>query len=188
MALIAVLVFGMAAAGPAKADHPATLEETLHLCTTCHGEKGASNDPMFPILAGQEFYYMYVQLKDFKSGLRESDVMSKVVADMKKSELKAVAQFFSEQQWPNIGFRPDPAQAIKGETATNAGQCVQCHRGGYEGDSRVPRLAGQLPEYLKKTMLDFKAKARMNSPAKSSLLHSYDDDDIAAMAEFLGGL
>ncbi len=28
-----------------------------------------------PILAGQEFYYLYVQLKDFKSGLRKNAVM-----------------------------------------------------------------------------------------------------------------
>jgi cytochrome c553 len=46
-------------------------------------------------------------------------------------------------RWYNIGFKADAAKAAKGETATAAGQCVQCHRGGYEGDSRIPRAAGQ---------------------------------------------
>ena len=74
-----------------------------------------------------------------------------------------------------------------GETSAAAGQCVQCHLGGYEGDSRIPRLAGQYLEYLKNTMLDFKNKIRNNSPAKGSLLVSYSNDEIAAMAEYLAG-
>ena len=36
-------------------------------------------------------------------------------------------------------------------------------------------------------MLDFKNKIRNNSPAKSSLLVSYSNDEIAAMAEHLAG-
>ncbi|PCH82481.1 MAG: hypothetical protein COC02_05590 [Rhodospirillaceae bacterium] len=76
--------------------------------------------------------------------------------------------------------------AAKGEKAASAGQCVQCHLGGYEGNSRIPRLAGQHPKYLKKTMIDFKNKVRTNSPAKSSLMVSYDDADIEAMSDFLG--
>jgi cytochrome c553 len=65
--------------------------------------------------------------------------------------------------------------------------CVQCHLGGYEGDSRIPRLAGLQPEYLKKTMLDFKTKARANSPAKGSLMASYSNEDIEALADFVAG-
>ena len=76
--------------------------------------------------------------------------------------------------------------AAKGEKAAVAGQCVQCHLGGYEGNSRIPRLAGQYPKYLKKTMTDFKNKERTNSPAKASLMVSYDDADIEAMSDFLG--
>jgi cytochrome c553 len=36
-------------------------------------------------------------------------------------------------------------------------------------------------------MLDFKNKIRNNSPAKGSLLVSYSNDEIAAMAEYLAG-
>jgi len=35
-------------------------------------------------------------------------------------------------------------------------------------------------------MIDFKNKVRTNSPAKSSLMVSYDDADIEAMSDFLG--
>lgn len=177
------LVFGPPAA---KADEYAAILDKLELCVGCHGEKGASTDPKYPILAGQHLYYLYVQLKDFKSGLRKAEEMTAMSADLEKAEMLSMAKYFSEQKWPNIGFRADPAKAARGETAAAAGQCVQCHRGGYEGDSRIPRLAGQHPQYLKKTMLDFKHKKRMNSPAKSSLMKSFEEADLAAMADFIG--
>ena len=159
----------------------------LKQCVSCHGVAGKTLQPDFPILAGQHFYYLYVQLKDFKSGTRKNEIMSPIVADLTKSQMKLLAKFFSKQQWPASAFQPDSATAAKGETATGAGQCVQCHLGGYEGDSRIPRLAGQHPEYLLKTMVDFKHKKRLNSAAKSSLLESYSEDDIKAMSEYLAG-
>ena len=127
-------------------------------------------------------------MRDFKAGRRASEVMEEIMAEFDRDEMKTLAEFFSEQPWPNIGYRADPARARQGLVATVAGQCVQCHLGGYEGDSRIPRLAGQHPEYLERTMLDFKSKYRLNSPAKSSLIESYSAEDIAGMAEFLGGM
>ncbi len=156
-------------------------------CAVCHGENGATLQPVIPILSGQHFYYLYVQLKDFKSGLRKNNIMGPIASQLKKSQMKLLAKYFSEQDWPDLGYRANSAAEIQGETATGAGQCVQCHLGGYEGDSRIPRLAGQHPEYLLKTMTDFKTKKRLNSAAKSSLLVSYSDDDIKAMSEYLAG-
>ena len=161
---------------------------TVAVCTTCHGENGLPSDPAIPIIWGQEFYYLYVQLKDFKSGLRASPVMSVVVENLSRERMKALAQHFADRKWPGTGFRATDAEVAKGERATIAGQCVQCHLGGYEGDSRIPRLAGQQVGYLARTMADFKNKVRLNSAAKGSLLASYSDEDIAAMAHFLGGL
>ena len=185
---IIAAVLSLAFSFGARADEFAAIRDKLDLCAACHGENGASSQSKFPILAGQHFYYLYVQLKDFKSGLRQSDIMTPMVQDFDKADMQALAQFFSQQAWPNIGFRADPAQAAKGETAAAAGQCVQCHLGGYEGNSRIPRLAGQHPLYLKTTMLDFKHKIRKNSPAKSSLMESYAVEDIEAMAEFMGDM
>ncbi|MFT5115149.1 MAG: cytochrome c553 [Parasphingorhabdus sp.] len=159
----------------------------LKQCIACHGADGVTLQPTFPILSGQHFYYLYVQLKDFKSGLRKNNIMSPIAADLSKSQMKLLAKYFSDQKWPAIGFKSDSAAEAKGESATGAGQCVQCHLGGYEGDSRIPRLAGQHPEYLLKTMSDFKHRIRMNSAAKSSLFVSYSEDDIKAMSEYLAG-
>ena len=58
----------------------ASVRDKLQTCFVCHGENGASTQPTSPLLAGQEFYYLYVQLKDFNSGLRENPIMSPLVA------------------------------------------------------------------------------------------------------------
>ncbi len=179
------IVVGQAAAAE---DEYAAVRETLETCFICHGPNGASTEAEFPILAGQHFYYLYVQMKDFKAGRRASAVMEEFVAVLTRDEMKTLAKFFSEQTWPNIGYKADPARAGKGEAATNAGQCVQCHLGGYEGYSGTPRVAGQYVGYLEKTMLDFKSKARANAAAKSSLIESYSADEIRNMAEFMAGM
>jgi cytochrome c553 len=170
----------------AQDDQYAAVKDKLQTCVACHGENGASTQPQYPILAGQHLHYLYVQLKDFKSGLRKNEIMGPITATLEKADMLAIAEYFSEQSWPNIGFNGDPEKVGRGEQATVAGQCVQCHLGGYEGDSGVPRLAGQYPQYLQKTMLDFKNKLRTNSPAKSSLMESYSAEDLAGMAHFLG--
>ena len=169
------------------ADEYADIRPQLTLCFTCHGQNGVSTQPKYPIIAGQHFYYLYVQLKDFKTAYRSSEIMGPIAKLLEKKQMIAMAKFFSEQEWPNIGYRPIKERAQLGETSAAAGQCGQCHLGGYEGDSRIPRLAGQYPEYLKNTMLDFKNKIRNNSPAKGSLLVSYSNDEIAAMAEYIAG-
>ena len=199
----------------AAEDDYAAIREKLQACFACHGENGRSENPEIPILAGQHMYYTYLQLKDFKAGRRVSPVMTEIITGLSaedilakgfqaaradapvmgelatiltKDEMRMMATFFSEQKWPNIGYRADAEKAKRGAVATVAGQCVQCHRGGYEGYSGTPRVAGQYVAYLYKTMLDFKSKARNNSAAKSSLMGSYVADDIAGMAEFLADM
>ena len=188
LAIFGFLVWVMITLSSVHADEYETIRETLETCATCHGEKGLPTEDNIPILAGQEFYYIYVQLKDIKKGMRKSEVMEPFVEELDKPQLMALAKYFSEQKWPRIQFKGNPDIVSKGEMAASAGQCVACHLGSYTGNSRVPRLAGQQPKYLEKTMLDFKNKIRKNSPAKGSLMASFTDKDIAALAEYLGNM
>ena len=157
------------------------------LCTSCHGEDGRPIEPDIPIIWGQEYYYLYVQLKDYKSGLRANEIMSEIAAELSKDQMKAMAQHFSEKPWPTIGYRAEDGNIAAALGALTAGQCTQCHLGSYLGDSRVPRLAGQQPDYLERTMSEFKYDVRLNSPAKGSLLEAFEDSDIQAMAHHLAG-
>jgi len=159
----------------------------IQICVSCHGEQGATIMPVYPILAGQNFYYTYVQLKDLKSGYRKNEIMAAMVQDLEKDEMKLLAGHFSKQAWPETKHKSDAGKTDIAKMAIDAGQCVQCHRGGFEGESRNPRLSGQNYEYLKKTMLDFKNKVRTNSAAKSSLFATFSDEQIDALADYLAG-
>lgn len=182
------LCLGLAllASAPSRADRH---EEKITLCTGCHGANGLPADPSIPIIAGQEFYYLYVQLRDYKAGRRENPVMSGIVSQLAdREQMQALAQHFAGQKWPSNQLAADDQTVKTARRAITAGQCVQCHLGGFEGNSRVPRLAGQQVGYLEKTMLEFKNKVRLNSPAKASLMQDFSDGEIAALARHLGSL
>ncbi len=171
-----------------SANEYAPVANILKTCEVCHGDQGASTQQQYPILAGQEFYYLYVQLKDFKSELRADPIMGPLAAVLDKDQMQLIAKYFSEQVWPDTEYASKDQATKSALTVITAGQCVACHLGKFHGNSRVPRLAGQHPEYLAKTMLDFKSKSRQNSPAKGSLMASFGDQDLVVVAQHLSSL
>ena len=173
--------------GSAVAQDAFDLEETVAVCTACHGADGVPIEADIPSLWGQQFYYLYVQLKDYQAGRRANEIMEPIAAEFDRDQMKALATYFSEKAWPGIATDKDSGKASGGQSQTAAGQCSQCHNR-YLGDSRVPRVAGQQEAYLLRTMLEFKEKVRLNSPAKGSLLKSYEDTSIEEMAHFLATL
>ncbi len=181
-----VLAFGEAAAQQRIADD-FDLEETVEICAACHGENGMPIEADIPVLWGQQFYYLYVQMKDYKAGRRANETMQPMVEGFSRDQMKALATYFSERAWPGVATEKDAGKVNRGETQAAAGQCAQCHNK-YLGDSRVPRVAGQQEEYLLRTMMEFKHKVRLNSPAKGALLKSFEDTGIEEMAHFLATL
>ncbi len=178
---------GVAHGQDATAD--AAIAEKAAVCGGCHGEAGVPIDKSVPVLWGQNEGYIYLQLRDYKVGNRKNEIMSAVVADLEKADLKALAAWFAAKPWPNLQQPRAPADAIArfGPIGTS-GQCVACHQDGYVGDGVQPRLAGQGREYLVQTMNDFRSGARANNPWMVALLKTYTDADIDAVASFLAGL
>lgn len=183
-AVAALLLTALAAAQ----DQFAPVRDVIQTCTSCHGEGGASKVPENPILAGQQYYYLYLQLKDFNSGARASEIMTPLVQPLQPEQMKLLAQFYSKQTWPSISHAAERANVDIARRAIDSGECVSCHLGDFRGNSSVPRLAGQHPEYLKRTMLDFKNRVRTNAPDKAALLATFSEQEIASLADFLGSL
>ena len=77
----AVIVLLLLISAGARADG---LSEKVKICTVCHGAAGFPSRPDIPIIWGQEFYYLYVQLKDYKAGRRQNAEMSEIVATLSK--------------------------------------------------------------------------------------------------------
>ncbi len=177
-----------AAPEDAQEDPYAEVRSQLTLCFSCHGENGQPLLPEYPILAGQHLHYIYSQLKDYKAGRRSNALMAPMAMTLEKPQMLLIAQYFSEQPWPEAEYASTPAADATGKRIGTAGQCVQCHLGGYLGASGVPRLADQSPAYLAQTMLDLKYKRRTNAAAKSSLFASFSDEHITAAAQYLSAL
>ena len=175
------------AAAPALAQQQTLAERTV-ICATCHGEKGVPIDPSIPVIWGQQLGYLFLQLRDFKSGARKNELMSQIVAPLERDDMMALAEYFSAKPWPNLGQKPasddDTAIALRTNVAV---ACTGCHLGEYQGASTVPRIAGQGRDYLLKSMKDFRSRERGNNPGMSDLMRASAEPDLAAMANYLAG-
>lgn len=187
-ASIAFTAATLLAAAPALSQDDFVLEEVVQTCTACHGENGVPEQADYPIIQGQQFFYIYTQLKDFKAGRRASDEMQPIAEALSRDQMKAIAQYWAELPWP--GIQPphvsDEDRALAKEAIVK-GQCGACH-GKWMGDTRIPRLAGQQPGYLAKTMRDFKNDVRQNAPDKSSTMSKLTEPEIEALARYLASL
>jgi cytochrome c553 len=187
---VLVISFAMLAAVQwASAADNANVEEKAAVCATCHGEKGMPIDKITPIIWGQSEGYLYLQLRDFKSGMRKHEQMQAMVADLEKPDLKALAAYFAAKTWPDIQQPSAPKDvADKAVAANDSVACTACHLGDWQGDSTVPRLAGQQRAYMEKTIKEFRERTRGNNPGMSDLMNATPLDDLMALAHYLSGL
>jgi cytochrome c553 len=173
----------------AKTASAAPIEETAKTCAACHGAAGVPISAKIPVIWGQQAGYIYLDLKDFKSGARKNPLMSPMAAGLSKADMMALAEYFSKRPWPTLAQKRASDIATRtAEVDANSGQCTQCHLGGYLGGGTTPRLADQNRDYLVKTMLDFRSGARANNPWMTDLLKTYKDTDIQALADYLAGM
>jgi cytochrome c553 len=177
------------AGGNALAQANQGIEEKVKLCATCHGENGVPIDKKTPVIWGQNEGYLYLQLRDFKSGARKNAIMNPIAQQLEKDDMLAIAAYFTKQKWPNLGQPTASPKATKqAETAAASIGCRGCHLDHFQGDGTTARLAGQWQEYLHAQMLAFRDGSRGNNPGMSDLMKATAPDDLAALSEYLAGL
>ena len=173
----------------ATAAWPDSIEDKAALCGACHGEKGLPADPSIPIIWGQHDGYLYLQLRDFQKGARKDDRMTPIAQSLSKEDALALAEYFAAKPWPKTGTpEASKADAAIAVAAIKSVVCTSCHLEEFQGDSSIPRLAGQEQDYLAKTMMDFRNRTRANNPGMSDLMNTVTPEQIAAMAKFHAGL
>jgi cytochrome c553 len=165
------------------------IEEKVQVCSGCHGENGKPIDKTIPNIWGQQAGYIYIQLRDFKRGDRKSEIMQPIASGFERNDMLAIADYFSKKPWPDLGQPRAPKDVTqRAQTASGSIGCTGCHLEQFQGDSTVPRLAGQGRDYLAQTMNDFRTRARANNPGMSDLMIATPVDDLAALAQYLAGL
>ena len=79
----------------AHARDPVAGKVLAQACAVCHGPLGLSQLPNAPHLAGQPAIYLADQLKNYRSGKRENEVMSVIAKPLTNEEIDDLAAWFA---------------------------------------------------------------------------------------------
>ena len=133
-----------ASSAPAEA----VISKATSVCQNCHGPQGDSVSAIFPRLNGQQADYIAAQLKSFRSQSRSDP------------------HFAAQKPTPpqsGGALAADGKNIYKnGADAQNIPACQACHGEHAEGNSVIPRLAGQHAYYLKSQLEAFRSTLRDN--------------------------
>ncbi len=84
--------------GAAQARDPVAGKARAGMCATCHGPLGLSQLPNAPNLAGQPAIYLVEQLKNYRSGKRQNEVMSVMAKSLTDQEIDDLAAWYASIQ------------------------------------------------------------------------------------------
>jgi cytochrome c553 len=89
--------------GPAAAANIEAGKVKAKPCNTCHGKNGIGTMPHFPNLAGQKALYVEQQLKAFRAGTRQSEIMNIVVKKLSDQDIEDLAAYYESLRpsYPN---------------------------------------------------------------------------------------
>ncbi len=174
-----------------RLDHGAEIFDT---CAACHGQDGhGASDGSVPAIAGQAVPVIVKQIVEFRYDARLNVRMQHFVDRhhlTAPQELADVAAYVSSLP-PRQGTRLTETPRLGQAGRLFAESCASCHgrRGEGNPSGRVPRLAGQHPEYLDEQLHDA-AEGRRPSmePDHARLLTRLSSDDMDAVAQYLAGI
>lgn len=177
------------AAGRAAAERVA-----VGTCATCHGPRGHSISPKFPVLAGQHANYLAAQLQAFKAQTRgDPDALGYMwgmAAPLDDELIASLADYYSRQT-PVAGPVESAAMIDRGKEIYQSGDatagvppCAACHGPAAAGTDNYPRLAGQHVQYLMKQLRSFQNGMR-NVAVMHGVARGLQVNDMQAVASYL---
>jgi cytochrome c553 len=175
----------------------ASIAGTRQVCASCHGPEGRSQNPSFPILAGQQREYLENQLHAFHDKTRADPhahtYMWGMAANLDDATIKGLAAFFSSQR-PATGIGQNPAEVTEGAeifkngiAAESVPACNLCHGEHGEGAGAIPRLAGQHRVYLVGQLTAFRTGSRANETMHANVT-GMTDAQIRAISAYFASL
>lgn len=156
-------------------------------CANCHGEGGNSNKPDVPNLAGQNHAYLLEQIKKFTDGRRRNEFMQGMIKAMSDEEKVAAVAYFSIQEVkPHASANP----ALSGRGGELFFKiCQRCHGAQGRGNEKIPRIAGQRPEYLMLSLKRYRDRTGERiDPYMAATTENLTDADINALVAYISGM
>lgn len=170
------------------------------VCSNCHGIKGVSVSPNFPILAAQTEPYLVAQLTAFRSQGRHDpegfEYMWGISRSLTDDQIKGLAAYYSSQSPAKEAIegdhrRFDAGKAIfeKGIPTAGVPACASCHGDKGQGNDTFPRIAGQHADYLVKQLGVFKrTEERPEGAIMKTVAHNLTNKDIGDVSVYLQAL
>ncbi|MCW8933504.1 MAG: cytochrome c4 [Gammaproteobacteria bacterium] len=165
------------------------------ICAACHMPDGNSVVDIFPKLGGQHAQYITKQLNDYKSGARQDETMTGMVATLATdADIANVAAFFASKD-VTAATADDSKVALGkaiyrgGNTTTNLPACMGCHgvNGSGNPTAKYPSLAGQHATYTITQLNAFRDGKRANDSNKMmrNVANKMTVAEIEAVANYL---
>jgi cytochrome c553 len=169
-------------------------DKAINLCSTCHGPRGISTSPEFPILAAQRRGYLEAQLEAFRAHTRSEkiahDFMWGIAGGLDDSLIGAVASYYAAQP-PAAGRSSDQGLVAKGKQLFDQGMtdrgipaCASCHGADARGQADFPRLAGQHAKYVVKQLQYIQSLVR-SAPVMHGIIKDITPDEMRAVAAYV---
>ena len=178
------------------------LRTKIEYCKTCHGLSAEGYHGFYPIprLAGQQTQYIENQLHAYIEGRRKNSYMYNVAHVLSPEMQVALAKHFS-----GLNSRPlvSASRALvatgkaiyeEGDPNANVPACMACHGGDAKGHEEIPRLAGQLPDYIVNKLVNWN-KERGQDPKRPDISaimlptsHNLTKSQIQAVAAYVNRL
>ena len=183
---------------------PSAAKEKAAACSECHGANGNSAAPAFPSLAGLSPEYIFLQLKSYRRGWRNSPIMQPQAASLSDQDMSNLAAYYAG--FARTAKNADaPAAAsegerlyLEGDVARGVPPCQGCHGAHAAGHplytrsapayATYPALAGQSSDYMRAQLSAFREGSRStttNALIMNGVTHSLDDHGIDAIATYL---
>src|SRR5689334_5903668 len=193
------VLFAGAVASAGAQNNPADVqraaeEKAVNLCSTCHGPRGISTSPEFPILAAQRKGYLEAQIDAFRKRTRAEkdahDFMWGIAGNLDEAIIGGIADYYAAQP-PAPGRSDDPILVAKGKDLFDKGvpergipACMACHGADAAGVADFPRLAGQHAKYVVKQLNYIQSLVR-EAPVMHGIVKDLTPAEIQALAAYV---
>ena len=94
----ALLLGGVWLTASSQAGEVAAGRHKAAACSVCHGPLGVATLPDAPNLAGQSAIYLVAQLKAYRGGTRQHEVMSLMAKALSDADIDNLASWYSSLQ------------------------------------------------------------------------------------------
>ena len=161
-------------------------EKKAEQCVLCHS---VDNSHAAPLLDGLPARYLLKQFELYKSGKRFGPIMQVQLNALATQDLQDIAEYFSSRRSTRASTKITIDQQViqLGLIIANDLRCAGCHGQDYRGTQDVPRLAGQLRNYLAFTIAKLQRDSSLHPPMASPGL-LVPQTSVEALATYLASL